>query len=67
MSALTGESMPVERSAAPVPADAAPLEARNLVFSGTSCTAGEAQAVVSATGMATQLGRIATLTRGGQA
>ena len=64
MSALTGESMPVERSAAPVPPNAAPLEAPNLVFSGTSCTAGEAQAVVSATGMATQLGRVATLTEG---
>ncbi len=64
MSALTGESMPVERSAVPVPPNAAPLEAPNLVFSGTSCTAGEALAVVSATGMATQLGRVATLTEG---
>ena len=64
MSALTGESMPVERAAEPVPASAAPLDARNLVFSGTSCTAGEARAVVLATGMATQLGRIATLTQG---
>ena len=64
MSALTGESMPVERSALPIPASTPPLEARNLVFSGTSCTAGEAQAVVLATGMATQLGRIATLTQG---
>ena len=35
MSALTGESMPVERSAEPVPASASPLEAANLVFSGT--------------------------------
>ena len=50
MSALTGESMPVERSALPVPPNPAPLEAPNLVFSGTSCTAGEAQAVVLATG-----------------
>jgi calcium-translocating P-type ATPase len=64
MSALTGESMPVERSAAPVPAGASPLEACNLVFSGTSCTAGESEAVVLATGMATQLGRIAALTQG---
>jgi calcium-translocating P-type ATPase len=64
MSALTGESMPVERSAEAVPPDASPLGAANMVFSGTSCTAGAAQAVVLATGMATQLGRIATLTQG---
>jgi magnesium-transporting ATPase (P-type) len=64
MSALTGESMPVERSAAPVPAGTSPLEARNLVFSGTSCTAGESETVVLATGMSTQLGRIAALTQG---
>ncbi len=62
MSALTGESMPVERSALPVPADAPPLEAANLIFSGTACTAGDAQAVILATGMKTQLGRVATLT-----
>ena len=64
MSALTGESMPVERSAVPIPPNAAPLEAPNLIFSGTSCTAGEAQAVILATGMGTQLGRVATLTEG---
>ena len=62
MSALTGESMPVERAALPVPVSSAPLEAPNLVFSGTACTAGEAHAVVLATGMATQLGRVASLT-----
>ena len=37
------------------------LEARDLVFSGTSCTGGEAHGVVSATGMPTELGRIAAL------
>ena len=37
------------------------LEARDLVFSGTSCTGGEAHAVVFATGMRTELGRIAAL------
>ena len=38
-----------------------PLSAKNLVFSGTSCTGGEARAVVYATGMRTELGRIAAL------
>ena len=38
------------------------LHRPDLVFSGTSCTGGEALAEVTATGMATQLGRIAGLT-----
>jgi calcium-translocating P-type ATPase len=38
------------------------LEALDLLFSGTSCTGGEGRAIVLATGMQTQLGRIATLT-----
>ena len=37
------------------------LEARDLVFSGTTCTGGEATVVVVATGMRTELGRIAAL------
>ena len=37
------------------------LHARDLVFSGTACVQGEAQAVVFATGMHTELGRIAAL------
>ncbi len=39
------------------------LEARDLVFSGTSCVEGEARALVYATGMHTELGRIATLSQ----
>ena len=62
MSALTGESMPVERSASALPTTTSLIDAQNLVFSGTSCVAGEARAVVTATGMATQLGQIASLT-----
>jgi magnesium-transporting ATPase (P-type) len=34
-----------------------------VVFSGTACTGGEAQAVVTATGMGTELGRIAALSQ----
>ena len=62
MSALTGESMPVLRTAAAAPGEIGALHRPDLVFSGTSCTGGEALAEVTATGMATQLGRIAGLT-----
>jgi calcium-translocating P-type ATPase len=61
LSALTGESLPAYRSADLV--DHAPLlEARHLVFSGTAATEGQARALVFATGMRTELGRIAALT-----
>ena len=61
LSTLTGESQPVLRS--PEFADiAGPLsEARELIFSGTCCIGGEAEALVFATGMQTELGRIAAL------
>ncbi len=61
LSTLTGESAPVLRSVELVDRDTPRLEARDLVFSGTSCTAGEARGVVFATGMHTELGRIAVL------
>lgn len=61
MSALTGESMPTFRSADLVDTTVPVLQARELVFSGTTCTEGEARGVVFATGMHTELGRIAAL------
>jgi len=63
MAALTGESQPVVRSAAAVRRAASVLEAEDLVFAGTLCTGGEAQAVVYGTAMGTQLGRIAALSQ----
>ena len=60
-STLTGESMTVYRDAKLTDTDVPLLEARDLVFSGTACTGGEARAVVFATGMHTELGRIAAL------
>ena len=42
--------------------DEALLEAPDLVFSGTTCVGGEARALVFATGMQTQIGRIAAMT-----
>ena len=62
-SPLTGESQPVSRLAGPSEPGVPALEAANLVFSGTLCTGGEAEAVVFATAMGTQLGRIAALSQ----
>ena len=39
------------------------LQARDLVFSGTNCTGGAARTLVFATGMHTELGRIAALSQ----
>ncbi|MDG6107314.1 cation-transporting P-type ATPase [Dactylosporangium aurantiacum] len=63
LSTLTGESMPAYRSADQTDTRGSVLEARDLVFSGTTCTAGEARALVFATGMRTELGRIAALSQ----
>ncbi len=61
-SALTGESVPSEKDAAAEVAEKAPLGDRtNMVFSGCSITYGTATAVVTATGMDTEMGRIANL------
>jgi magnesium-transporting ATPase (P-type) len=59
--ALTGESVPVDKSIAPVAA-AAPLGDRaSMVFSGTIVASGNGAGVAVATGSASQLGRISTL------
>ncbi|HEX3268768.1 MAG TPA: HAD-IC family P-type ATPase, partial [Gaiellaceae bacterium] len=63
LSTLTGESVPVLRSAEYEDVELPVLEARDLVFSGSACTGGEARAVVVATGMRTELGRIAALSQ----
>ncbi|WP_242660781.1 cation-translocating P-type ATPase, partial [Mycobacterium alsense] len=63
MSALTGESRPVLRSAALVDVNVPTLSAHELAFSGTNCVGGEARAVAFATGMATEIGRIAALSQ----
>ena len=64
-SALTGESVPAEKDALQaVPADAALGDRANMVFSGCSITYGTAAAVVTATGMPTEMGKIAGLLSG---
>ena len=57
--ALTGESLPVDKDTAPVDAARGIGDRRNMVFSGTAVTHGHGRAVVTATGMQTQMGRIA--------
>src|SRR5690349_16669898 len=58
---LTGESLPVEKACEPLPADTPLAERRNQLFQGTAVVAGRARAIVSATGLRTELGRIAAL------
>jgi len=56
---LTGESAPVQKMVDPVRPDAPLAERRNMLFAGTSVTYGKGRAVVVATGMNTELGKIA--------
>ena len=61
-SALTGESVPSEKDAELIIEENAPLGDRtNMVFSGCSVTYGTAVAIVTATGMDTEMGKIANL------
>ena len=60
-SALSGESAPVERVADAVDDARRPLDSPVLVFSGTGCVGGSAEAVVHGTGAHTEIGRIAAL------
>ena len=60
-SSLTGESEPAEKDADVLTEEDAPVGDRvNMVFSGCLVTAGNARAVVTATGMQTEMGRIAS-------
>ena len=61
LSTLNGESAPALRSADLIDPSVARIAAQDLLFSGTSATGGEARGVVFATGMRTELGRIAAL------
>jgi Ca2+-transporting ATPase len=58
--ALTGESVPVDKDAASTAdPDAVPGDRLNMLFFGTTVAAGKGVAVVTSTGAATELGRIA--------
>ncbi|MCI0569510.1 MAG: HAD-IC family P-type ATPase [Myxococcaceae bacterium] len=59
--ALTGESVPVAKSLLPLAPDTPLADRRNMLYAGTHVTAGRARAVVVGTGLATEIGHIATL------
>jgi len=62
---LTGESMPAEKQPEPLnDDDLVPADRTNMVFKGTSVSHGSAKAVVTATGMNTEIGKIAKMLEG---
>jgi Mg2+-importing ATPase len=64
---LTGESLPVEKIAAPDPrANVQPIEHTNLCFLGTSVESGSATAIILATGTQTYFGKLASSLAGQQ-
>jgi magnesium-transporting ATPase (P-type) len=58
---LTGESQPVPKEVAPLAGRVALADRSNMVFDGTSVVRGRGKAVVTATGMASETGRVAGL------
>ena len=67
-SALTGESLPVAKDTAAVEAVDTPLGDRTgMVYMNTNVTRGAGEFVVTATGMATEVGRISGMLRAGKA
>lgn len=60
-SALTGESLPVAKNAKPLEAGLPVAEKKNMAYMSTEIMKGSAEGVVTATGMDTELGKIADM------
>lgn len=60
-SALTGESFPVDKSGERLPLETVLADRKNCLFSGTAVVRGSGRAVIFATGMKTEIGRISQL------
>lgn len=60
-SALTGESVPVNKQLNPLPSDTELAERTNMAYKGTAVTRGSGEGVVIGSGMNTELGRISAL------
>ena len=59
-SALTGESLTIEKSIESLPSDTLLADRKNMAFMGTNVASGRAVGIVVSTGMKTQLGKIAS-------
>ena len=63
-SSLTGESLPVTKDASVIlPVETRTTEQKNMLFTGTIVTRGRAKAIVTATGVGTELGRVAGIAK----
>ena len=60
--ALTGESVPVGKATGALPPETSLADREDMVYAGTYVTAGRVRVVIVATGLATEIGHIATLT-----
>ena len=60
---LTGESLPIKKGLDLLPEEAALADRKNMVFMGTIVSYGNCRAVVTATGLATELGKISGMIR----
>ena len=65
-SALTGESLPVEKSVSPVPPETPVAERRSMAHAGTVVTTGRGVGFVVGTGVATEFGAIAVAVSGAE-
>ncbi len=64
---LTGESLPIKKSREPQPEGADLADRKNMVFMGTIVSYGNCRAIVTATGLATELGKISGMIKHRQA